>query len=590
MIEIARKVAFLRKIHLFHGLQEADVTTIAENLIEDQRTAGQEIFKAGTRGEGFYMIFSGKVVITRTLKNSQENLATLVAGDYFGEEALFTHKLRNASATAETESLLFVITYEFFTELLKRFPKLRPNFQISIESRRLARRLHFKWLRNEEGEVIYFLARKHVVLLVQSLTGPVASLLLPIFFLLYAAYLWVSADPAHQHVPYFPLIGGFLLLIAILLWIAWKAIDWGNDYYVVTNQRVVWVEKIIGVYDSTQEAPLPTILSVGVETDALGRAMDFGNVVVRTFVGKIPFNHVSHPYHAAHLIEEHWQRSKEYSVSAEKEAMKDAIRQRLGLTRRVPAVPASPQASPQARPQLPEKAAFQRVYKPGLLQILGMNIFKLRMEGGETVTYRKHWFVLLEQVWKPTGFLLLLIVFFISHLIKLMMTPGQAVLQQVGGRWQVDTILVSLPLIGLPFLIWWIYEYVDWRNDIFQVTGDQILDIDRKPFGTEERRAAPLENILSIQSKRYGLFGYLFNYGSVHIVVGGTQLVFEDVFDPASVQQDIDNRRLARISKKREAEVSTERNRMAEWLATYHENAEELRRMQEDSDTENKTG
>ncbi len=582
MIEIARKVAFLRKIHLFHGLEEAELTAVAERIIEDQRPAGQELFKAGTRGDGFFLIFSGKVAITRTVKGSQENLATLVAGDYFGEEALFTNKLRSASATTLADSLLFVITYDLFAELLKRYPRLRPNFQISIDSRRLARRLHFKWLRTDEGEVIYFLARKHYVLLVQSLTGPVASLLLPVFFFLYAAYLWVSGDPAQRHVPYFPLIAGALLLIAILLWMVWNAIDWGNDYYVVTNQRAVWVEKIIGVYDSTQEAPLQTILSVGVETDALGRAMDYGNVVVRTFVGKIPFNHVSHPYHAAHLIEEHWQRSKEYSVSAEKEAMKEAIRQRLGLTRRVKLAP--------AEPRLPEKTAFQRVYKPGLLQILGTNIFKLRIEGGETVTYRKHWFVLLEQVWKPTAFLLLLIAFFFFHLIKLIAAPGQAVIQQVGGHWQIDTILVSLPLIGLPFLIWWIYEYVDWRNDIFQVTPDQILDIDRRPFGTEERRAAPLENILSIQSKRLGLLGYLFNFGNVHIVVGGTQLVFEDVYDPASVQQDIDNRRLARITKKREAEVASERTRMAEWLATYHENAEELRRLQEESDSENKTG
>ncbi|MGZ6347354.1 MAG: hypothetical protein ACXWNC_07315, partial [Anaerolineales bacterium] len=319
----------------------------------------------------------------------------------------------------------------------------------------------------------------------------------------------------------------------------------------------------------------------GVETDALGRAMDYGNVVVRTFVGKIPFNHVRHPYDAAHLIEEHWQRSKEYSVSAEKEAMKEAIRQRLGLTSRVKLAP--------REPQLPEKTAFQRVYKPGLLQILGTDIFKLRIEGGETVTYRKHWFVLLEQVWKPTAFLLLLFTFFIFHLVKIVTTPGQAVIQQAGSHWQIDTILVSLPLIALPFLIWWVYQYVDWRNDIFQVTPDQILDIDRKPFGTEERRAAPLENILSIQSRRYGLLGYMFNYGNVNIVVGGTQLTFEDVYDPASVQQDIDNRRLTRISKKREAEVTVERNRMAEWLATYHENADELRHIQEEPGTENKT-
>ena len=51
---------------------------------------------------------------------------------------------------------------------------------------------------------------------------------------------------------------------------------------------------------------------------------------VRTFVGKIPFNHVSHPEQAQHMIEEYWNRTKEHARGMEKEAMKNAIRKRLG--------------------------------------------------------------------------------------------------------------------------------------------------------------------------------------------------------------------------------------------------------------------
>jgi hypothetical protein len=34
---------------------------------------------------------------------------------------------------------------------------------------------------------------------------------------------------------------------------------------------------------------------------------------------------------------------------------------------------------------------------------------------------------------------------------------------------------------------------------------------------------------------------------------------------------------MARTEKKRQGEITAERERMAEWLATYHRNAEELR-------------
>ena len=140
-----------------------------------------------------------------------------------------------------------------------------------------------------------------------------------------------------------------------------------------------------------------------------------------------------------------------------------------------------------------------------------------------------------------------------------------------------ETLFTIWVVLFFSFILWWIYQYIDWSNDIFQVTPDQILDIDRKPFGTEERKAAPLENILSTEAKREGFLEYLLNYGTVYINVGGaTELRFSDVTDPATVQQDIDNRRLARINSKAETQAKAERERLADWFATYHSVNEEM--------------
>jgi hypothetical protein len=154
----------------------------------------------------------------------------------------------------------------------------------------------------------------------------------------------------------------------------------------------------------------------------------------------------------------------------------------------------------------------------------------------------------------------------------------------------VDTITVSLPLLMIPVLLWWIYQYIDWTNDIFRVTNDQILDIDRKPFGTEERRAAPLDNILGTRYERIGFLGYLLNFGTVYIDVGSAKFAFEDVLDPAGVQSDLDSRRLMRISSKKDAERTSERDRMADWMAAYHQNVDAIRHEQELKDMESKNG
>jgi hypothetical protein len=214
----------------------------------------------------------------------------------------------------------------------------------------------------------------------------------------------------------------------------------------------------------------------------------------------------------------------------------------------------------------------------------------MRLEEGAVITYRKHWFVLIQQVFLPSLIFLGLLGLLIARLVTLMTNPNLGIIQTMAdGSRGIDTIAVSLPLLMIPVIGWWIYQYIDWRNDIFRVTGDQILDIDRKPFGTEERRAAPIDNILSTRYERLGFLGYILNFGTVYIDVGSAQFAFEDVLDPAGVQSDVDSRRLGRISGKKDAERTAERNRMADWMASYHQNVDEIRREQELKNARSKT-
>ena len=557
------RVSFLRRMHLFHDVTDEELQAIALELEERAFAEDATIFAQGSDADHFYIIYQGKVQITQQQRNGEVELASLISGDYFGEEALFAKHKRSATVKAAVKSYLFMLTRLQFNAIIKRIPKLKTAFEVSIASRRLARQLHFSWLTPDE--IIYFVARKHEVLLARALSAPILALIVPIALLVgfFATRSLVAIALAA------------VSIVAIILWAIWNAIDWGNDYYIVTNNRVVWLEKVIGIYDSRQEAPLSTVLSVGVETDMTGRLLDYGNVIVRTFTGKIPFHYVSHPYEAAHLVEEQWTRTKHSATRGEKEAMRDVLRQKLGL----PAIPKTQAVVPVAPADpLPfYRAAWQAVT---------VNWFKLRTEDSGTITYRKHWFVLWQQTWEPSLLILLLLGGMLTRLYTIANTPGAKVLDFTSG-FKVDTILVALPILMIPFLIWWGYQYVDWSNDIFQVTSDQILDIDRKPFGTSERRAAPLENILSTEAKRIGLAGYLFNFGTVVITVGGTKLEFRDVLDPATVQADIDRRRAARIAQKREVEVSAERERMADWLVAYHDNADELRDSQTQPDPEN---
>jgi hypothetical protein len=119
---------------------------------------------------------------------------------------------------------------------------------------------------------------------------------------------------------------------------------------------------------------------------------------------------------------------------------------------------------------------------------------------------------------------------------------------------------------------------VDWRNDIFQVTPDQIMDIDKTPLGQVTSDIASLENILSIEYQRIGILELLFNYGTVFITIGGgKEMHFENVYNPSAVQEDIERRRLEKVTKKEQETIKAERERVADWFAAYYHNEQQFR-------------
>jgi hypothetical protein len=104
------------------------------------------------------------------------------------------------------------------------------------------------------------------------------------------------------------------------------------------------------------------------------------------------------------------------------------------------------------------------------------------------------------------------------------------------------------------------------------------MDIDKTPLGEVQSDVAALEKILSIEYERKGILEIIFNYGNVLITVGGgKQMVFENVYNPSAVQQDIERRRLEKISQKEKERALADREHIADWFAAYHLNQDEFR-------------
>ena len=326
MIPISSRVTFLRGILLFHDLGEEELTQLATKVREKSYEMGKEILAESDERDCFFMVYSGNVNVSIKFNDQKVHLLSLVSGDYFGEEAIFTYRKSHEAIKASTNgTTILLLSRSDVTNLCRQHRHLLSNFNVSVISRKLTRNLNLNWLRNDE--VIYFITRKHPLKLRKALLLPIATLVLPLTLFAIALYLGMNSD--HNIGDVLTVIST-IIVIGIIGWAAWRMIDWGNEYFIVTNQRVVSLEKNITVYDSRQDVTLSAILAVDFEMDFIGQMWDYGNIIVRTSISKIIFNHVPSPAHVVHVIKEHWYRSLKNISKQEDEASQNFQRRYFG--------------------------------------------------------------------------------------------------------------------------------------------------------------------------------------------------------------------------------------------------------------------
>ncbi len=558
--DVPRYAVLLKQHHLFQGLNEAQIAHVVNLLERVEANKGEVIYEQGERGESFYLIFRGRIRLRRREARRERVTGILSPGDHFGEDALLFDQPRAETAIAEEAVVLLRLDREAFFDLLQQFPEIRKNLSATAESRYLVRKENFDWM--GEDEIIYLVARKHELFLFLALILPVLLFVASIPILV----LSFSADSPFGAVA--GLIGGILGMLIAILWGIWNWIDWGNDYYIVTSQRVVWLERVIIFYYSRREAPLVQVLAVNVSRSWLGRILGYGNVEVRTYTGGIQMRNMANPELFESFVKGYQFRAQRRKEEVEAQLREKELRRRLGLEK-------EEQLPAPAETSAPEQKAKAQV-KPGSLREIVETFLKVRYERDNTITYRKHLLVLLRKVFLPSLAFLVLLALTALLVWRILIGAGLGM--------SLFPLAVLLFLLHVMVSMWWGYHYLDWNNDIYRLSPDQILDIERKPLGEEIKKSAPLDSILSLEHTREGILRLIFNYGDVIINVGHTQFIFYGVYAPDQVHKDIADYMEARRRRKEEEQLARERQRLGDWFGAYHQHLEELEETKKDSD------
>ncbi|MCA9974304.1 MAG: PH domain-containing protein, partial [Anaerolineales bacterium] len=292
-------------------------------------------------------------------------------------------------------------------------------------------------------------------------------------------------------------------------------LDWQNDYFVITNKHLIHREFDLRKFSTNViKIPIDQIQSVEIsKPNLLSNLFNFGTARVTTAAqaGIVYFDNIDAPTMVRDTLNRLSQRVKTLDAGREQAIMRESLESHFQADHPLSAV-TDDNLAPIAAPK--QTGLFTR--------------YQWRLEEGDTITYRKHIFVLLRESAWPGGIVLGLIVLYLLLTRFFNFTFSQL--------WIIFSLFF---LVDLGWLIW---KVEDWRNDIFQVTSRVIIDIDRRPFGFgESRKQAPLGNIQNVSADRPGILQTLFNFGNVFVETAGVDanITFEDVPNPSQIQSDI---------------------------------------------------
>ena len=131
--------ALLADIPLLADASEATRAELTTWFAAERIDGGREIFHQGEVGDRMYIIAHGTVDVIR--EDTQQVIAKLSDGDYFGEMALLGDVPRNATVRTEGPCVCLTLQRDQFQQLMLREPALRERIEQVAAARTAAREL-----------------------------------------------------------------------------------------------------------------------------------------------------------------------------------------------------------------------------------------------------------------------------------------------------------------------------------------------------------------------------------------------------------------------------------------------------------------
>ena len=467
-------VARLKSTSIFAALSEEDIQRIVHLLGETHFPKGATIVRQGEPGDTFYIVDSGQVVVLRHTEPGapQVVVSYLGPGQHFGEMALLTRRPRNATVQATLDTHLLYLRKADFDRLLNAYPHLRKTLNVEAKLREGLSAKRFSL--QSPDETTEWFSRKHWYVLARSIFWPglLLSLLLGTVTTLSLFGIGIELTLGLVWVP-------SLLLATILAgWLLWNWYDWTNDYYVVTNRRAAHMERVALTSTRRSEAPLTKLQDVLVITPGiLAHLLGFGDVILQTAgaTGQVVFQCLPNPDRVRERIFEMMTIAKEEVRMEERQRIRAELLSQFKLVEEEGEKPERSPLSQTSEAVSSDQGGrgLELLKTTGLYRGLSqMRLFsflrhphvpRVRIEEKGTITWRKHWFILMRRIVFPVVLLGLTLAATISALNL----PPNAL------PYPVSPLVIMSGLLSVADALWLLVRIRRWRNKVAEETQEK---------------------------------------------------------------------------------------------------------------------
>jgi len=361
--------------------------------------------------------------------------------------------------------------------------------------------------------------------------------------------------------------------VAPVLWSAWLGfaflllcrfayvlLDWRQDWMALTTRRLIIMNKSLFVREERRECPIGKVQNVIAEfPNPIGMAFDFGDLSVDTAgAGTLTFKDLPHPALIREAI------FKQQEILRSKQPAAEDLR-RAALRSIVLEQDPLDEVSTQdgSGSGLDDSIGEPRT---GAAPVSGYGLFHsffpiAPQRDGARVTWRKHWSCLVRGLIRPMAVYLLI---FAAWLLV-----PTAILHDPAGP--AGRTLSWFVLAAFPFCAGWtIWNWEDWRSDLYKLDHERVYHIESLPFGLREQSMETLIGRVSdVMYVVPGPLANLLNYGDVIIQTPGeaTQFKFKSIGCPREVQQEI----MERVDQYRRKNATGTDREIEAWIRAYHD-------------------